>query len=235
MPSSLWEPIRVGGLELPNRAVMPAMGTGYSSEEGKPTDQLIVYLQRRAEGGAGLIITEVCAVHPLGKGFPSELGLYGDSFLPGMEILAAEVKASGSAVAAQLHHAGRETFPQFIGEQPVAPSPLASRAMGQRPRALSKKEIAELVDCYAAAAVRAEEAGFDAVEIHGAHGYLVSQFLGLGILSLDYGNCKLIVIHLLKQLLCPCLVALIAGTTPSLPILFVGYHVLNHLARHNIL
>ena len=177
MPSTLWDPIRIGGLELPNRAVMPAMGTGYSSEKGEATDRLVAYLKRRAEGGVGLIITEVCAVHPLGKGFPSELGLYDDSFLPGMERLAAEVKASGSAVAAQLHHAGRETFPQFIGEQPVAPSPLASRAMGQKPRALSKKEIAELVDCYAAAAARAEKAGFDAVEIHGAHGYLVSQFL----------------------------------------------------------
>jgi len=177
MQRSLWDTVHIGGLELRNRAVMPAMGTGYSSEEGEPTDRLMAYLKRRAEGGVGLIITEVCAVHPLGKGFPSELGIYDDSFLPGLERLAGEVKASGSAVAAQLHHAGRETFPQFIGEQPVAPSPLASRAMGQKPRALSIEEIRELVGCYAAAAVRAREAGFDAVEIHGAHGYLVSQFL----------------------------------------------------------
>jgi 2,4-dienoyl-CoA reductase-like NADH-dependent reductase (Old Yellow Enzyme family)/thioredoxin reductase len=177
MQHSLWDTVNIGDLELRNRAVMPAMGTGYSSEEGEATDRLIAYLKRRAEGGVGLIITEVCAVHPLGKGFPSELGIYDDSFLPSLERLAGEVKASGSAVAAQLHHAGRETFPQFIGEQPVAPSPLASRAMGQKPRALRKEEIAELIDCYAAAAVRAKEAGFDAVEIHGAHGYLVSQFL----------------------------------------------------------
>jgi len=177
MSRSLWDSVKIGGLELKNRAVMPAMGTGYSSERGEPTERLIAYLKARAEGGAGLIITEVCAVHPLGKGFPSEIGIYDDSFLPGLERLAREVKASGSAVAVQLHHAGRETFPQFIGEQPVAPSPLASRAMGQVPRALSKEEIAELVGCYAAAAVRAAKAGFDAVEIHGAHGYLINQFL----------------------------------------------------------
>lgn len=177
MQRSLWDTIRIRDLELPNRAVMPAMGTGYSSEKGEATDRLIAYLRRRAEGGVGLIITEVCAVHPLGKGFPSELGIYNDSFLPSLERLAREVKAAGSAVAVQLHHAGRETFPQVIGEQPVAPSPLASRAMGQKPRDLSKEEIAELIGCYAAAAVRAREAGFDAVEIHGAHGYLVGQFL----------------------------------------------------------
>lgn len=169
--------MRIGGLVCRNRAVMPAMGTGYADQEGKVTDRLVDYLVRRADGGVGLIITEVCAVHPSGKGFPSEVGIYDDSFLPGLSRLAGEVRGRGAAVAAQLHHAGRETFPQVIGEQPVAPSPLASRAMGQLPRALSGGEIEELVARYAAAARRARQAGFDAVEIHGAHGYLVNQFL----------------------------------------------------------
>lgn len=173
----MWEPVRIGGLRLRNRTVMPAMGTGYASTEGEPTPRLLAYLRTRAEGGVGLIITEVMAVHPLGKGFASELGIYDDSFLPGLEGLARTVKEAGAAVAAQLHHAGRETFPQVIGSQPVAPSPLASRAMGQVPRALTREEIGDLVACYAAAARRAREAGFDAVEVHGAHGYLVNQFL----------------------------------------------------------
>jgi 2,4-dienoyl-CoA reductase-like NADH-dependent reductase (Old Yellow Enzyme family)/thioredoxin reductase len=177
MSVGLWDEIEVGGLRISNRAVMPAMGTGYASREGKVTERLLAYLGKRASGGVGLIITEVCAVHPAGKGLESELGAYDDSFIPGLEELAATVKDGGPKVALQLHHAGRETFPQIIGGQPVAPSPIPSRAMRQKPRALSCEEIADLVDCYASAARRARQAGFDAVEVHGAHGYLVNQFL----------------------------------------------------------
>ncbi|NPV58903.1 MAG: FAD-dependent oxidoreductase [Actinobacteria bacterium] len=176
MPASIWDGVSIGSLRLANRAVMPAMGTGYCSMEGEVTERLLAYHKRRA-GGAGLIITEVCAVHPLGKCLALELGIYDDSFLPGLERLAETVKAGGSAVAAQIGHAGRETFESLIGAQPVAPSPIPSRTLGQVPRALSGEEIAELVGCHAAAARRAREAGFDAVEIHAAHGYLVNQFL----------------------------------------------------------
>jgi len=176
-PPSLWDQIRIGELKVPNRAVMPAMGTGYASTQGEVTERLKAYLRKRAEGGAGLIITEVCAIHPTGKGFPSELVAYNDSFMPGLESLASAVKGAGALVALQLHHAGRETFPQVIGEQPVAPSPIPSRAMGQVPRELSVGEIDEIVAGYAKAAWRARQAGFDAVEVHGAHGYLINQFL----------------------------------------------------------
>ena len=177
MPASLWDRTSIGGLTLRNRAVMPAMGTGYPSQDGQVTERLKAYLRCRAEGGAGLIITEVCAVHPGGKAGPTEMGIYDDAFLPGLEELAAVIKGAGAAAAVQLHHAGRETFPFVVGGQPVAPSPIPSRALGQTPRALSVEEIAELVGCFAAAARRAREAGFDAVEVHGAHGYLVHQFL----------------------------------------------------------
>jgi 2,4-dienoyl-CoA reductase-like NADH-dependent reductase (Old Yellow Enzyme family) len=177
MGSSLWEEVFVGPLRLRNRAVMPAMGTGYASREGLVTERLKAYLSRRAEGGVGLIVTEVCAVHPSGRAFPSELGIYDDNFIPGMRELAAAIKDAGAAAAVQLHHAGRETFPSVIGEQPLAPSPVASRAMGQIPRELEEEEIAGLVDCYGSSAGRAREAGFDAVEVHGAHGYLINQFL----------------------------------------------------------
>ncbi len=176
MSGSIWDGVSIGGLRLPNRAVMSAMGTGYCSTEGKVTDRLLAYMRRRA-GGAGLIITEVCAVHPLGKCLAAEPGIYDDSFLPGLETLASTVKAGGSSVALQLGHSGRETFPEVIGEQPVAPSPIASRTLMQMPRALTSEEIAELVGCHAQAARRARDAGFDAVEIHGAHGYLINQFL----------------------------------------------------------
>ncbi len=173
----LQEPARLGGLSLPNRTVMPAMGTGYSSPEGEVTERLQAYLVRRAQGGVGAIITEVLAVHPAGRGFPSELGIHDDRFVPGLAQLASAVKGAGAAIFAQLHHAGRETFPQVIGEQPVAPSAVGSRALGVRPRELNLHEIEELVSSYAAAAVRARKAGFDGVEVHGAHGYLVNQFI----------------------------------------------------------
>jgi 2,4-dienoyl-CoA reductase-like NADH-dependent reductase (Old Yellow Enzyme family)/NADPH-dependent 2,4-dienoyl-CoA reductase/sulfur reductase-like enzyme len=177
MCASLWEGVSIGTLELRNRAVMPAMGTGYASPEGCVTERLKAYHRCRAEGGVGLIITEVCAVHPTGKALAAELGIYDDTFIPGLRELASTIKEAGAAAAVQLHHAGRETLPAFIGEQPVAPSPIAGRAMGQMPRELSEDEIRELVRCYGTAARRAREAGFDAVEVHGAHGYLIHQFI----------------------------------------------------------
>lgn len=177
MEVSLWDEIRVGGLRLRNRSVMPAMATVYTSVEGRVTDRLKAYLRKRAEGGVGLIVTEACAVHPAGKGFRAELSAYDDSFLPGLEGLAEDVRSAGSAIALQLHHGGRETLSQVIGQQPVAPSPIPSPLMRQEPRELTREEIAELVGCYAAAARRARDAGFDAVEVHGAHGYLIHQFI----------------------------------------------------------
>jgi len=177
MGASLWDGVSIGGLELRNRAVMPAMGTGYGSPQGHVTERLKAYHRIRAEGGVGLIITEVCAIHPAGKALAAELGIYDDTFIPGLRELASVIKGAGAAAAVQLHHAGRETLPAFIGEQPVAPSPIAGRAMGQMPRELSTDEIGELVRCFGAAARRAREAGFDAVEVHGAHGYLIHQFI----------------------------------------------------------
>jgi 2,4-dienoyl-CoA reductase-like NADH-dependent reductase (Old Yellow Enzyme family) len=177
MGVSLWDTVLIGGVQLRNRAVMPAMGTAYATPQGQVSERLKAYHRRRAEGGVGLIIIEVCAVHPSGKALPAELGIYEDSFIPGLSDLAATIRKAGAGAAAQLHHAGRETLTPVIGEQPVAPSPIASRAMGEVPRELSEEEIAELVRCFGAAARRARDAGFDAVEVHGAHGYLVNQFL----------------------------------------------------------
>ncbi|MDY6795034.1 MAG: hypothetical protein SWK76_07115 [Actinomycetota bacterium] len=147
MGTSLWEVIDITGLRLDNRTVMPAMGTGYASNKGEVSKRLPAYLRERA-GGAGTIITEVCAVHPLGKGLRSELGLYDDSLLPGLRSLTETVKVGGSRVAAQLHHTGREAFRQVIGEQSMAPSSIPSRDIGQLPCTLTMEEIAELVGCY---------------------------------------------------------------------------------------
>lgn len=175
--SHLLSPVTINGMELKNRAVMPPMGTGYGAPDGTVTERLAAYLARRAQGGTGLIITEVCAVDPLGKGFPNEFGAYDDRFIDGLTMLADRIHGSGGKVALQLHHAGRETFKDVIGADPEAPSAIPSPILGQPCVEMSRERIAELVEAYGAAALRAQKAGFDAVEIHGAHGYLVGQFL----------------------------------------------------------
>lgn len=164
-------------MELRNRAVMPAMGTGYGGRDGRVTDRLVAYLARRAKGGTGLIITEVCAVDPRGKGFPTELGAFRDDFIPGLAKLPEAIHREGGKVALQLHHAGRETFQAVAGAMPEGPSPIPSEILRQPCEEMSRERIAEVIAAFAGAAGRARAAGFDAVEIHGAHGYLLNQFL----------------------------------------------------------
>lgn len=174
----LFQPVKIGKMELKNRLVVPAMGTGFSAPDGTVSDRLIEYLEARARGGFGLIIVEVTAVDPLGKGFPNELGIWDDRFKPGFSRLVECIHAAGAKVAVQLHHAGRETFSFSIGgEQPVAPSPIPDPVIREIPRELSVEEIKALVEAYAQGARRAKEIGFDAIEVHGAHGYLVAQFM----------------------------------------------------------
>jgi 2,4-dienoyl-CoA reductase-like NADH-dependent reductase (Old Yellow Enzyme family)/thioredoxin reductase len=174
---NLFAPVVINRMELKNRAVMPAMGTGYGGRDGRVTDRLVAYLARRARGGVGLIITEVCAVDRRGKGFPSELGVWDDSFIEGLALIPEAVHGEGGKVALQLHHAGRETFKAVAGALPEAPSALASAILGQPCEEMSRARIAEVVAAFARAAGRAQAAGFDAVELHAAHGYLLNQFL----------------------------------------------------------
>jgi 2,4-dienoyl-CoA reductase-like NADH-dependent reductase (Old Yellow Enzyme family)/thioredoxin reductase len=156
---------------------MPAMGTGYGALDGTVTDRLIAYHERRARGGVGLMITEVCAVDLRGKGFPTEIGAWTDDQVPGLKRLASAVHGEASKLALQLHHAGRETFEAFAGATPEAPSAIPSPTMMQPCEEMSQERIGQVIASYASAARRARDAGLDAVEIHGAHGYLVGQFL----------------------------------------------------------
>ena len=173
----LFQPGRIGTLEIKNRIVMPPMATGYASEDGSVTDRLIAYYEERAKGGPGLIIVEIsCIDAPVGRGLARQIGIDNDNFIPGLARLASAIKRHGARAAIQLHHAGRQTSYRLTGFKPVAPSPIAGRD-GEVPRELTADEIKRLVNRFAEAAWRAREAGFDGVEIHGAHGYLVSQFL----------------------------------------------------------
>jgi 2,4-dienoyl-CoA reductase-like NADH-dependent reductase (Old Yellow Enzyme family)/thioredoxin reductase len=173
----LFQPGRIGSMKLKNRLIMPPMATNYASKEGEVTDRQIAYYEERAKGGVGLIIIEIsCVDTPVGKGMVRQVAIDDDKFIPSLSRLAEAIKRHGAGAAIQLHHAGRQTTSRITHHQPVAPSPIAARD-GDLPRELTLDEIAALIQRFGEAARRAKKAGFDGVEIHGAHGYLVSQFL----------------------------------------------------------
>jgi 2,4-dienoyl-CoA reductase-like NADH-dependent reductase (Old Yellow Enzyme family)/thioredoxin reductase len=174
---NLFSSIMIKTMELPNRAVMPPMGTNLGNADGTVSEANLAYLKRRAKGGPGLIITEISAVHPSGVAINSELGAYDDRFIPGLKKLADVAHAAGCKVALQLHHAGRESLYLLKEGKAIAPSPIRSLVFGLTPREITRDEIQEIIAAFGAAAFRARQAGFDAVEVHGAHGYLLTQFL----------------------------------------------------------
>ena len=174
---NLFSPIRIGSLELENRIVMPAMGTGLVGADGSVGERLIRYYRERAAGGAGLIITENLGIHPTGKNNSYMAMIDHDDRLEGLTRLVDEVHRAGGRIAAQLNHAGRQTLSSFTGSEIVAPSAVPCPLMKEMPRELAPGEIHDLVESFARAALRARTARFDAVEIHMAHGYLICQFL----------------------------------------------------------
>lgn len=165
----LFEPIKIGQMELKNRIIMPAIGTGYGNEMGFSTERLKEYLQERARGGAALIIVECTCIDS-------------DKFILGLYELTEAIHEFGAKIALQLHHAGRLADPSVNGGvTPVS----ASRILGYSgisgkevmARELREDEIDDLVEKFAQGVGRAKQAGFDAVEFHGAHGFLIAQFL----------------------------------------------------------
>ncbi|NLG88358.1 MAG: FAD-dependent oxidoreductase [Clostridiaceae bacterium] len=173
----LFTPVQIGHMVVPNRFVVPPMGTNLANPDGTVSEEFIDYWEARARGGWGLLIVEITAIDPLGKAIPYQPCLWDDKFIPGFKKLVDTVHRYGAKIAVQLHHAGRQTTPQIIGQQPVAPSPVPCLISKEMPRELSVSEVYELIEKFGDAAVRAREAGFDAVEVHGAHGYLVAQFM----------------------------------------------------------
>ena len=167
----------IGNAALRNRMIMPAMGSAHVTMDGHVTDELIEYFAARARGGFGLVITEYTFVDPAGQANPGQLAIYSDDFIPGCRKLTGRVHAEGGKIFMQLHHAGRETMEQTTGQQPAAPSVIPCPLLGSRPRELSTEEVYDLIEKFGDGAVRAQKAGFDGVELHGAHGYMIAQFL----------------------------------------------------------
>lgn len=173
----LFSPLRIGAVEVANRFVVPAVTTNFAEEGGNIGDRLIDYIEARAAGGFGMFITENLGVHASGKVMPRMGMADSDDRLPGLERLARSVRRHGTVLFGQISHAGRQTRSKITGEALVAPSALPCPLNREMPRELSRDQIDMLVDAYAAAAHRLQTAGFDGVEIHGAHGYLVAAFL----------------------------------------------------------
>jgi len=188
MSHPLFSPFQLRSLSLPNRIVVSPM-CQYSSQDGFATDWHLVHIGSRAQGGAALVVMEAPAVLPEGRISPGDLGLWKDDHIPALERIVQFVHSQGSRAAVQLAHAGRKASMSipFAGErllaageggwQPIAPSALAFSSAYAVPQPLDQAGIANVVLAFAHSARRALKAGFDVVEIHAAHGYLLHEFL----------------------------------------------------------
>ncbi len=174
---SLFKPGHIGTLKVKNRLVMPPMVRDYADSKGFVTDRYLAHIESIAKGGVGTMILEASFIRPDGKGFAHQLGIHTDEAIPGLRLLVRAAHKYGAAMGPQLYHAGRQTSQKTTGVQPLAPSPVADPTVNEVPRELKANEIKEIIKAYGAAAVRAKKAGCDFVEIHGAHGYLITQFL----------------------------------------------------------
>jgi 2,4-dienoyl-CoA reductase-like NADH-dependent reductase (Old Yellow Enzyme family) len=188
MPVPLFSSFQLRSIEFANRIGVSPM-CQYSSEDGFANDWHLVHLGSRAQGGAGLVMLEAAAVVPEGRISPDDLGIWKDEHIPALERIASFLHAQGARAGMQLAHAGRKAstqnpfagtgmvLPQDGGWQPVAPSAVAFGPQYAMPAALDQRGIVDVIDGFQQAAVRVLRAGFDFVEIHAAHGYLLHEFL----------------------------------------------------------
>lgn len=172
----LFSSFRISNVTLPNRVVMAPMTDGFSNPDGTVTERLIRYYARRAAGGVGLVIVEGAAVDPGGQGWRNHLALYDRSHIPGLTRLAQAIKDEGAVPFIQLMHCGLHSRPDLTGVPPVGPSHIPGVTPDDT-HVLTTAEADALVEAFARAAMYAREAGFAGVEIHAAHGYLITSFL----------------------------------------------------------
>lgn len=176
MPS-LSDPLITDKIELKNRIVMPPMANDMSGSGGEVTDKHIKHYRARAQADVGLIIVEHSYIVPEGRMSVNQLGIHKDELVPGLTSLAQSIREAGAKSAIQLTHAGANTTSAVCGCQPLGPSDIPVPGRDEAPRPLETGEISALVEAYRQSARRAREAGFDSIEIHGAHGFLLSEFV----------------------------------------------------------
>jgi 2,4-dienoyl-CoA reductase-like NADH-dependent reductase (Old Yellow Enzyme family) len=172
--NQLFDTVRFAhGRSAANRFALAPLTNTQSRDDGTLSDDEFRWLTLRARGGFGVTMTCAAHVQAQGQGFPGQLGIFADRHLEGLSRLASGIKAEGSLSLVQLHHAGMRSPAALIGTQPVCPSDHAKTGA----RGMSLGEVEQLAEDFVAAALRAEQAGFDGVEVHGAHGYVLGQFL----------------------------------------------------------
>jgi 2,4-dienoyl-CoA reductase-like NADH-dependent reductase (Old Yellow Enzyme family) len=178
MISTLQSPLTFScGATLKNRFMLAPLTNSQSNEDGTLSQDELHWLTMRAKGGFGLVMTCASHVQAIGKGFPGQLGIFSEIHISGHEQLTESIKDYRSLAVIQLHHAGMRSPKELIGQQPVCPS--ENKEFDAR--ALSLEEVKQLRDDFIAAAVRSKTCGYDGVEIHGAHGYIIAQFLSAEI------------------------------------------------------
>lgn len=181
MYETLFEPMNIGNLTIPNRFVMPAMNSHYADKDHCFTDQAFNYYGERALGGFGLLITEFLCVSEEGLSYPMQAGIYDDRFIPALSRLTERVHENGGRIFAQLQHAGRMQGKGSTDLPAVGAGNIPDPANVIPVHELTEEEIQTVEEKFVQAAVRAQKAGFDGVEVHGAHGYLLAQFLSRGV------------------------------------------------------
>ena len=184
----LFQPLTFNcGTILKNRFMLAPLTNTQSHTDGKLSDDEYRWLIMRAQGGFGLTMTCAAHVQAIGQGFPGQLGIFSDDHLEGLSKLASGIKSENSLAVVQLHHAGMRSPEDLIGQAPVCPSDHTdTNSVG-----LSSEGVKELIEDFICGAERAEKAGFDGVEIHGAHGYILAQFLSGTINQRqdEFGGC----------------------------------------------
>jgi 2,4-dienoyl-CoA reductase-like NADH-dependent reductase (Old Yellow Enzyme family) len=174
--STLFEGTSINGMKLSNRFVRSATYEGMAAEDGSCTEVLIAKMAELAEGGVGLIITSHAFVSLEGRARNRQIGIHSDAMIPGLRKMAEAVHGKGGRIVVQLAHAGAQTDRKISGFDALGPSAF-EKEKGCISREMTGADMDRIAACFGDAAVRAREAGFDGVEVHGAHGYLLSQFL----------------------------------------------------------
>ena len=178
MMTEIFKPGKIGSCEIPNRLIVPAMVMNLCTEDGFITERYLKYIEEKAIGGWGLIITEDYMVNEHAKGYRRIPGLFLDEQIEGNKKLTEAVHSHGSKIFCQMYHPGRQTRHLVNGNvQPVAPSAIKDPFCMDLPREMTVEEIHQIVKDFGTTAKRVKESGFDGIEIHAAHGYLISEFL----------------------------------------------------------
>ena len=177
MLKHLFEPFALKGRSLKNRIVMPGLASFLIEDDGSINDKTVEHYRGRASGGPAMVIVEACAVSPEGIVSAHQARIYHDRFIEGLSRIARVMKAEGALPAVQIHHGGRQTSSRVIKRKPFAPSNLPCPTISGEVEPLSVEGIQDIIRKFGDAAVRAVQAGFELIEIHGAHGYLINQFI----------------------------------------------------------